>query len=61
VTEQGREATDRYAHFRRELLLTLTGAISTDNSLTGVGRVLNLMAGMHDQAACIAAAHRIST
>ena len=61
VTELGRRTTDKYAQFRRELLLTLTQSISTENSLGDVGRVLNLMAGMYDQAACIAAAHRIST
>ena len=61
VTKLGREATDKYAQFRRELLITLTQSITTDQSLTQVGRVLNLMAGMYDQAACVAAAHRIST
>ena len=61
VTELGREATDKYAQFRRELLITLTQSITTDQSLTEVGRVLNLMAGMYDQAACVAAAHRITS
>jgi len=61
VTELGRQATDKYAQFRRELLITLTQSISTEHSLSEFGRVLNLMAGMYDQAACIAAAHRIST
>ena len=59
--ELGREATDKYAQFRRELLIVLTQSISTENSLSDVARVLNLMAGMYDQAACVAAAHRIST
>ena len=61
VTDLGRQATDKYAQFRRELLITLTQSISTEHSLSDVGRVLNLMAGMYDQAACIAAAHRISS
>jgi len=61
VTELGREATDLYARFRRELLIELTQSISTRISLSEVGKVLNLMAGMYDQAACVAAAHRIST
>jgi predicted MarR family transcription regulator len=60
VTELGREVTDRFAQFRRELLLTLTRSISTKNSLDDISRILNLLAGMYDQASCIAAAHRIA-
>jgi len=60
VTDLGREITDKYAQFRRELLIALTRSITTDNSLSDVARVLNLMAGMYDQAACVAAAHRVS-
>ncbi len=58
VTRAGQEITDRFALFRRELLIGLTRSISTNNSLDDVSRVLNLMAGMYDQASCIAAAHR---
>lgn len=60
VTDLGREITDRFAQFRRELLLTLTRSISTENTLDDVSRVLNLMSGMYDQASCIAAAHRVA-
>ncbi|HZD52529.1 MAG TPA: winged helix DNA-binding protein [Woeseiaceae bacterium] len=58
ATDLGREVKDKFAQFRRELLLTLTRSISTEQSLDEVSRVLNLMAGMYDQASCIAAAHR---
>jgi predicted MarR family transcription regulator len=60
VTDLGREITDKFAQFRRELLLVLTQSISTENSLEDVSRALNLMAGMYDQASCIASAHRIA-
>ena len=61
VTDLGREATDKFAQFRRELLIDLTQSITTNKNLSDVARVLNLMAGMYDQAACVAAAHRISS
>lgn len=60
ATELGRDITDRFAQFRRELLVTLTRSISTEYSLDAISRMLNLMAGMYDQASCIAAAHRIA-
>lgn len=60
VTDLGREVTDRFTQFRRELLLTLTRSISTNISLDDVSKMLNLMAGMYDQASSIAAAHRIA-
>ncbi len=59
VTDLGRDVTDRFAQFRRELLLTLTKSVSTEISLEDVSRVLNLMSGIYDQASCIAAAHRL--
>ena len=60
VTDLGREATDKFAQFRRELLIDLTQSITTEKNLSDVARVLSLLAGMYDQAACVAAAHRIS-
>ena len=60
VTDLGCEITDKFAQFRRELLITLTKSMSTDISLVDAARVLNLMSGMYDQAACIAAAHRVA-
>ena len=60
VTDLGCEITDKFAQFRRELLISLTRSMSTEISLVDAARVLNLMSGMYDQASCIAAAHRIS-
>lgn len=60
VTELGCEVTDRFAQFRRELLIPLTRSMSTDIDLEDVAKVLNLLAGIYDQASCIAAAHRIA-
>lgn len=61
TTERGVEATDKYAHFRRELLIPLTGAIEdSDQRMESVAKVLSLMSGIYDQAACVAATHRDS-
>lgn len=61
VTQEGREATDRYAGFRRELLLPLVENIkSNDKKLDDVGLILSLLSGIYDQAACNAASHRLS-
>ena len=59
VTELGCVVTDRFAEFRRELLISLTQSMSTDISLVDVARTLNLLSGMYDQASCIAATHRV--
>lgn len=59
VTEQGMEITDRYARYRQELLLSLTGSIAGfEGKLNGATQALNLMVGMYDQAACVAASHK---
>ncbi|MEM7280660.1 MAG: winged helix DNA-binding protein [Pseudomonadota bacterium] len=58
VSQAGLEATDKYGAFRRELLLPLTELIAGKEDLNAVARVLNLLAGMYDQASCIAATHR---
>jgi predicted MarR family transcription regulator len=60
ATELGCEITDNFAQFRRELLISLTQSMSTDINLEDVSKVLNLLAGIYDQASCIAAAHRIA-
>lgn len=60
VTKLGCEITDKFALFRRELLFSLTQSMSTQINLEDVSKVLNLMAGIYDQASCIAAAHRIA-
>ncbi len=59
ATEKGIEATDRYATFRRELLLPLTQSLSeSDQRMGQVTNMLTLMSGIYDQAACVAATHR---
>lgn len=58
VTKLGCEITDRFAEFRRELLIPLTQSMSTDINLADSSRVLNLLAGIYDQSSCIAATHR---
>jgi predicted MarR family transcription regulator len=59
ATPKGIKATDRYARFRRELLLPLTESLSESNhKLRQVTNMLTLMSGIYDQAACVAATHR---
>ncbi|MEH6610209.1 MAG: winged helix DNA-binding protein [Halioglobus sp.] len=59
ATEKGIEATNRYAKFRRELLLPLTQSLSeSDQRMAQVTNMLTLMSGIYDQAACVAATHR---
>lgn len=59
ATEKGIDATDRYATFRRELLLPLTQSISeSDQRMGQVTNMLTLLSGIYDQAACVAATHR---
>lgn len=60
ATDLGCEITDRFAQFRRELLIALTKSMSTDINMADVSKVLNLLAGIYDQASCIAAAHRVA-
>jgi predicted MarR family transcription regulator len=61
VTPRGREVTDRYAAFRRELLISLTRESAPDTSFESVAKVLNLMSALYDQASCIAATHRVAS
>lgn len=59
ATTQGIEATDKYALLRRELLLPLTAEISeSTEKMNQISNVLNLLSGIYDQAACVAATHR---
>lgn len=59
TTEAGVAATDRYAKYRRELLLPLTRSISADEEkLVELSTILTLLSGIYDQAACVAATHR---
>jgi len=61
VTEEGIEATEKYAGFRRELLLPMVQTIvqNTDESTDQLVKMLSLLSGIYDQASCIAASHRI--
>ncbi len=59
VTEKGLVATDSYARYRQELLLPLTDQISeSSDKMNQIANVLNLLSGIYDQAACVAATHR---
>jgi predicted MarR family transcription regulator len=59
VTERGRAVTDAYAELRADLLLALTRSIGDRSEGFGMAeQLLNLMAGMYDQAAKLAAARR---
>lgn len=59
ATEKGIQATDLYARYRRQLLIPLTQAISeSDEKMDQVAKVLSLLSGIYDQAACVAATHR---
>jgi len=59
TTRKGVEATDRYARYRRQLLLPLTRSISaSDEQLEEMANMLTLLSGIYDQAACVAATHR---
>ena len=57
VTAKGRDATDRYAELRRELLLPqLSHLVDPLGSLAEARQVLTLMTGIYDQTARVAAA-----
>lgn len=60
VTQHGRDITDNYAKLRRELVITLSRSLSTNETLVNTASVLNLMTGLYDQASRTAAAHRLS-
>lgn len=59
VTEKGRQVTDRYAELRSQLLIEFTGAVKGfDEQLRQVTQTLNLMSGIYEQAARVAATHQ---
>ncbi|MFQ5347241.1 MAG: winged helix DNA-binding protein [Rhodothalassiaceae bacterium] len=62
TTAQGRAVTERYAAVRRALLVAFTrSAGGLDAALEDATRTLELMAGIYEQAARIAATHRRPT
>lgn len=61
VTEKGRDVTDRYAEIRRALLIAAIEAVpGFETRLAEARRTLELLSGLYDQAARVAATHRRS-
>ncbi len=59
ATDKGIDATNRYAKFRKDLLLPLTQSIArSDQRMEQVTNMLTLLSGIYNQAACVAATHR---
>lgn len=59
VTDLGREVTERYARLRANLLIEYTDAISGfDDRMQAATQTLNLLSGIYEQAARVAATHR---
>jgi len=59
VTDRGRQVTDAYAKLRRELLIHLTQAVGNiEDDLRHASRTLDLVSGIYEQAARVAATHR---
>jgi predicted MarR family transcription regulator len=59
VTDKGYEVTELYAGLRRSLLIDFTGTVHEFvPQLTDAARTLDLMSGIYEQAARIAATHR---
>lgn len=61
VSAMGREVTDRYARFRRELLVSMARRSVADTGFDEISRALNLMSALYGQASCIAATHRVAS
>jgi predicted MarR family transcription regulator len=59
VTARGKEATERYADIRRTLLIAAVEAVpGFSQRLSEATRTLELLAGIYDQVARVAATHR---
>src|SRR5215813_1601189 len=59
VSALGRDVTDRYARFRKELLISMTRDTAGNVDFESLARTLNMMAAMYDQASCVAATHLV--
>lgn len=58
ITTKGRQISDQFAEFRRDLLLTLTDSIKDfDTDVVIASKILNIIAGLYDHASSIASAH----
>jgi predicted MarR family transcription regulator len=59
VTEEGRQITDKFAGVRQEILISLVDSIKDlDENMATACKVLNMVAGLYDQAAAMAATHQ---
>lgn len=59
VTRSGSEVVERFVALRKGLLIEMTKAIrAMDEQLAGGSKILDLMTGMYEQAARVAATHR---
>lgn len=59
ATQHGREVTEAYARLRSRLLMDFTRSVSNfEEALVRSSRTLDLLSGMYEQAARIAATHR---
>ncbi len=59
VTDRGLDVTETYAGYRQELLLSMTSTLATDADIENVVVLLNHLSGLYDQAARVAATHRL--
>src|SRR6201994_1525503 len=59
VSALGRDVTDKYARFRKELLVSMTRVTAVNTDFESLARALNMMSAMYDQASCVAATHRL--
>ncbi len=58
MTTKGRQISDQFAEFRRDLLLSLTDSIKDfDTDVVTASKILNIIAGLYDHASSIASAH----
>lgn len=59
VTSKGRQITDDYGTLRRQLLIEQVRGLSKfDSRLAEAGKTLNILAGLYEEVARIAATHR---
>jgi predicted MarR family transcription regulator len=59
VSAEGREVTDQYASFRKELLISMARAAVGNLEFETLARALTMMSAIYDQASCVAATHRV--
>jgi predicted MarR family transcription regulator len=60
VTHAGRDMTEQYAAFRRELLISMVKSAAPEADFDATSRLLNMMSALYDQASCVAATHRVA-